>query len=143
MPDSLIPIPGRILIADDSSSVRTIIKKLLESHSTHWRVCAEAANGMETVQKALVSKPNLIIMDFQMPFMDGLNASARIAKFLPHVPILIYTVHKSEYINSEAKKAGVREVISKSEPGALLRAVEALLSKHPNPGRPDENEVGS
>jgi len=137
----LTPMSGKILLVDDSSTMRSRLKKLLESHSNRWKVCAEASDGVEAVQKALVSKPDLIIMDFQMPFMDGLVASSRIAKSLPHVPILIYTIHKSEYLDSEAKKAGIRAVISKIDPAVLLRAVESLLGGNPNPGRPPENEV--
>jgi CheY-like chemotaxis protein len=131
MVDFLVPMSARILIADDSSSVRTLLKKLLESHSNLWKVCAEAANGLEAVQKAVELKPDLAIIDLQMPVMDGLSASARIAKSLPKIPILMNTIHKSDYVDSEAKHAGVREVISKAEPGALLRAVEALLGRNP------------
>ena len=132
---------GRILIVDDSSATRTSLKKLLESHSNRWKVCAEAADGVEAVQKALASKPDLIIMDFQMPLVDGLIASTRIAKSLPHIPILIFTIHKSPYIDTEAKKAGVRAVISKIDPEALLKAVEVRLGGNPNPGWPPENEI--
>jgi CheY-like chemotaxis protein len=133
MADFLVPMSARILIADDSSSVRTLLKKLLESHSNLWTVCAEAANGLEAVQKAVELKPDLAIIDLQMPVMDGLSASARIAKSLPKIPILMNTIHKSDYVDSVAKHAGVREVISKAEPGALLKAVEALLGRDPAP----------
>jgi len=118
---------ARILIADDSSPMRRVLKGLLESHSSHWKVCAEAVDGLDAVQKAVESKPDLVIIDLQMPAMDGLTASARIAKSLPRVPILINTIHKSEYVDSQARKAGVRDVISKSDSGALLRAVEGVL----------------
>jgi CheY-like chemotaxis protein len=133
MADFLVSMSARILIADDSSSVRNLLKKLLESHSNLWTVCAEAANGLEAVQKAVELKPDLAIIDLQMPVMDGLSASARIAKSLPKIPILMNTIHKSDYVDSEAKHAGVREVISKAEPGALLKAVEALLGRDPEP----------
>ena len=124
-----IQTPVRILIADDSSSVRSIIRKLVESHSSLWKVCAEAANGAEAVQKAMELKPDLVIIDLQMPVLDGISASARIAKSLPRTPILINTIYKSDYVDLEAKNAGVREVISKAEPGRLLRALEAVLGK--------------
>jgi DNA-binding NarL/FixJ family response regulator len=133
----MMPMSGQILIVDDSSTMRSNLKKLLESHSNRWKVCAEAADGLEAVQKALASKPDLIIMDFQMPLVDGLIASARIAKSLPHVPILIFTIHKSAYIEKEAKEAGVRAVILKTNPAALLTRVEGILGGNPNPGRPD------
>jgi len=56
-----------------------------------------------------------------MPFMDGLVASSRIAKSSPHVAIFIYTIYKSEYLDSEAKKAGVRAVISKIDPKSVVQ----------------------
>ncbi len=124
-----VQTPMRILIADDSSSARSIIRKIVESHSNLWKVCAEAANGAEAVQKAMELKPDLVIIDLQMPVLDGISASARIVKSLPRTPILINTIYKSDYVDFEAKNAGVREVISKAEPGRLLKAVETLLGK--------------
>jgi len=130
---SAVQAPARILIADDSLSVRSTLKKVLEAHSKLWRVCAEASNGAEVVQMAVESKPDLAIIDLQMPVLDGLTASARIAKSLPRIPILINTVYKSAYVDSEARNVGVREVISKADPGRLLRAIESLLSKNSLP----------
>jgi len=124
-------MPTRILIADDSSSTRNVLKKYLEAYSVQWKVCAEAANGLEAVQKAVEVKPDLIIMDLQMPLMDGISASARIAKSLPRVPILMNTVHKSWYVDAEASRVGVREVLSKSEPATLVRAIEKWLGQRP------------
>ena len=121
--------PARILIADDSSSFRSILKKRIETHSAYWKVCGEAAEGVETVRKAMALKPDLAIIDLQMPMMDGLSASSRIAKSLPALPILICTIHKSGYLDKEARKAGIRQVISKSNLEALLKALEDLLGK--------------
>jgi len=81
------------------------------------------------VQKAMELKPDLVIIDLQMPVLDGISASARIVKSLPSTPILVNTIYKSAYVDFEAKNVGVREVISKGEPGRLLKAVEALLGK--------------
>jgi DNA-binding NarL/FixJ family response regulator len=128
MASTMAHAPARILIADDSSSVRSILREVLEAHSKVWKVCAEASNGAEAVQMAVESKPDLAIIDLQMPVLDGLTASARIVKSLPRIPILINTIYKSAYVDSEAKNAGVREVISKADPGRLLRAVESLLN---------------
>jgi DNA-binding NarL/FixJ family response regulator len=143
MADTLNQKQVRILIADDSSTLRRNLKKLLESHSNRWKVCAEAADGMEAVQQAIESKPDMIILDFQMPFMDGLTASARISKSMPKVPILIYTIHKTEFVDLEAKKAGVREVILKSDSRELLRAVKGLLAKDHERAAPKEKEASA
>ena len=126
-------MPVRILIADDSPLVLSSVKSLLESHTNDWKICAEATDGVQTLGKALQARPDLIILDFQMPLMDGLRAFARIVKALPHVPILIYTIHKSPFLDAEAKKAGVRQVIAKPDTAALVRAVSELLRKFPDP----------
>ena len=132
---------GRILVADDSSSIRAFLKRLIESRSSSWKICAEAADGQQAIQMALDSKPDLVILDLQMPLMDGLIAAARIIKFLPTIPILLNTVHKSEYVDSEAKKIGVREVISKADAGELLRAVERWLGKEPQKAKSAKQET--
>jgi DNA-binding NarL/FixJ family response regulator len=133
---------ARILIADDSPLALKSVRTLLESQLNGWKVCAEAANGAEALEKALATKPDLIIMDFQMPNMDGLRTSARIVKFLPNVPILMNTNHKSSFLDAEAQKIGVREVIMKSDSGQLLRAVKESLGKF-SPAGPKKNEAST
>jgi CheY-like chemotaxis protein len=135
-------MPARILIVDDSPSARSFLKKLLETHPGQWKVCGEAVNGLEAVQKAVELKPDLIIVDLQMPIMDGLTASGSIAQSLPGIPILMSTIHKSEQLDLQARKVGLRGVVSKEDPRALLSAIEALLGEKKNPIRPVENDAG-
>jgi len=120
---------ARILIADDSPLVQTSLQRLLESYSSDWKVCGVAANGREAVQKALESQPDLIILDLRLPQMDGLRASFLIGKYLAKVPIVMYTLYKSMQLEASAKIAGVRDVISKSDPDALLKAAAKLLDR--------------
>jgi CheY-like chemotaxis protein len=135
MADLMVHAAARILIADDSASTRQLLKKIVEAHSNLWKICAEAANGLEAIQKTMESKPDLVIMDLQMPVLDGLGASKRIAKSLPTVPILMNTLYKSDYVDSEARNAGVRQVISKDDSAGLLRAIETLLARTQLPPR--------
>ncbi len=119
----------RILIADDSAKVREMLKALLETR-TGWQVCAEAANGLESVEKAAELKPDVIILDLSMPEVDGLQAASRIAAASPHVPILIFTHHAvPPEAKLEAKTQGVAEVINKEAPEQLMSAVEAAIQK--------------
>lgn len=134
-------MPARILVADDSALARKSVRTLLESQVNGWYICAEAPDGTQALEKALQTKPDLIIIDFQMPLMDGLRTAERIAKFLPRTPILIWTVHKTAFLDAEAKRAGVREVISKSDPAALLGAVNRVLGKSLNPQGSNENNA--
>jgi DNA-binding NarL/FixJ family response regulator len=93
----------RILIADDQELVRKMLKTLLETHAD-WEVCAEAANGLEAVQKAAELQPDIIILDLAMPEMDGLHAAREILSNNPAVPILLHTNHAFSSLALEAKK---------------------------------------
>jgi len=121
-------VPYRILIADDHSLVRKVLKTTLENHSD-WQVCGQATNGLEAVQKAAELHPDLIILDFAMPVMDGLGAARRILSASPSVPILIFTNYYFPSLVLEADSVGVRQVIDKGLAGnELLFAVETLLT---------------
>jgi DNA-binding NarL/FixJ family response regulator len=124
----------RILIADDQEMVRKMLRALFETHAD-WQVCAEAANGLEAVQKAAELKPDIIILDLAMPEMDGLHAAREILSTSPAVPILLHTNHAFSSLALEAKKNGIREVINKSvSEQELISAVEALLNERPAGG---------
>jgi DNA-binding NarL/FixJ family response regulator len=114
---------AKILIADDSEVMRKIVRSLL-SEVEGWVVCGEASNGEEAVGLAQELKPDLIVLDLAMPLLDGLHASAEILKVAPLVPIVLYTFHKTPEIELEAKKAGAKAVISKSDDPKVL--VETL-----------------
>ena len=121
-------MPYRILIADDHSLVRKVLKTTLENYSD-WEVCGQATNGLEAVQKAAELRPDLIILDFAMPVMDGLGAARRILSASPSVPILIFANYYFPSLLVEADSVGVRQVIDKGVAGnELLFAVETVLN---------------
>jgi two-component system response regulator DegU len=66
-------------------------------------------------------------MDFVMPEMDGLEASRQLSQRHPETPILMVTIDPSRQLEQEAKKAGVRGLVTKSDLASLVKAVEALL----------------
>lgn len=121
-------VPVRILIADDNASVRAAMRRLLESEE--WEII-EAENGKEAVSKAEEFKPNLVILDLVMPVMNGLRASWEIATLLPGTPIVMHTLYSTPEVDLEAKKVGVRHIVSKSDSGALLSVVEDILRSEP------------
>jgi DNA-binding NarL/FixJ family response regulator len=121
----------RILIADDHDLVRRTLKTALEGHED-WQVCAEAKDGLEAVQLALEFLPDAIVLDFTMPFLDGVAAAKKILSVCPRVPIVLYSQHASSTLVIEATHAGVRQVVSKSVPiDHLLDAVAAALNGRP------------
>jgi DNA-binding NarL/FixJ family response regulator len=116
----------RILVADDSPAVRRCLRGLLDQHDD-WLVCGEASNGREAVERFRDAKPDLIVLDFQMPEMNGLDAARRIVDLSPKTPILMVTVHLSKQLSEEARKVGIRGACAKTDIGSVVDAVGALL----------------
>jgi DNA-binding NarL/FixJ family response regulator len=119
-------VTKRILIADDHPSVLQALRAWLESNPD-WEICGEAVDGQQAVAKATELCPDLIILDFAMPRMNGLSAAQEIHKLLPKVPIVMYTFYRS-VLDLEANKHGIRKIVDKTEPGVLISTVEELLS---------------
>ena len=122
---------ARILIADDNKPFRTFLKTLLERHEG-WSVCGVAKNGDEAVQKAIELKPDLILLDIEMPKIDGLSACRLIQKKVPTSKILILTVHQSLELARIAAESGAWGYVSKSSISRhLIPAIEAMMSRKP------------
>src|SRR5438876_9679771 len=119
--------PVRILVADDHEVMRLGLRNLLES-VPNWSVYAEAANGSEAVEIALLSSPDIIIMDITMPEMNGLEAAARIAADRPDIPVIMFSLHLSEDVIGRFKTGSVRGAVAKSEAARdLLDAIRVVL----------------
>jgi DNA-binding NarL/FixJ family response regulator len=124
-------LPLRILVADDHQVVRTGLRALLESKAG-WRVCAEAANGREAVEKASEFQPDVVVLDIGMPLLNGLEATRQIRKVSPGTEILILTMYDSEQVIQGVLEAGARGYILKDDADRnLLAAVEALRRHKP------------
>jgi len=116
----------RILIADDHESVLRRVRGMIESHPG-WEICGDAVTGRQTIAKATELKPDLIVLDFAMPQMDGLKTAAAIKTVLPKVPILMFTMYCSA-VTSEAERHGISRVIDKAKSGALLTAIDEIFA---------------
>ena len=117
----------RILIADDHEVLRRGVRTMLES-DTNLEICGEAVNGQEVVAKALQLEPDLLILDINMPMMNGLAAMRSVLKKRPHMKVLIFSVHDSEQTIRESRAAGARGYVSKGRASQdLLRAVSEVL----------------
>lgn len=108
--------------------VRDALRRLLESRAS-WRVCGEASNGREAIEKAKELVPDGIIIDINMPVMDGLEATRQLRKVLPAVNVLILTQHDSEYAMSAAAEAGAHGYLAKSQARQLFEGVEAVRAR--------------
>ena len=117
----------QILIADDHEMLRKGLRSMLQSEMD-WEVCGEAINGQDAVDKAIALRPDLVILDINMPVLNGLAAIRQILRGAPETKILIFTVHDSEQTVKEIRAAGAHGYLSKGNASEkLLKAVKDLL----------------
>lgn len=116
----------RILVVDDNPSVRRYLRGALEQHC-NWRVCDEARNGKDAVERFWKIRPDLIVLDFQMPEMNGLDAARILSRLSPETPILIVTLYLSKQLSDEARRVGARGACAKTDINSVVDGVGALL----------------
>jgi DNA-binding NarL/FixJ family response regulator len=116
----------RVLVADDHTIVRQGLVKLLVE-SGECEVVAEAADGMEAVEKAQATRPEVAILDLSMPRLSGLEAVRRIREALPQTRVLVLTAHEEEeYVLPIVRAGASGYLIKDSAVTELLAAVRAL-----------------
>jgi DNA-binding NarL/FixJ family response regulator len=116
----------RILVVDDNPAVRHYLRALLEQQST-WQVCGEARTGREALERVEKNPPDMILLDFQMPDLNGLDVARQLTRFFPEIPILMITIHLSKQLAEEARRVGIRGACAKSDVSSIVEAVDALL----------------
>lgn len=117
----------RILIAEDRATMRNTLRNLFTLYSK-WDVCAEAVDGQQAVDAAVALKPDLVLLDYKMPNGDGIEAASEIKRQLPETPVVIFTLYKTQELESQALQAGVAAVIGKEEGVVkLLHTIESHL----------------
>jgi CheY-like chemotaxis protein len=115
-----------ILIADDSALIREMVKTALTA-TLDINDYQEARNGHEAIERAEQAKPDLIILDVEMPEIDGITAAHRLKESMPKTPIILFTIHDLGQVT--AKNLGVDALVSISEGlGKLSDEVQLLLS---------------
>ncbi len=119
----------RILLADDHEMVRKGLCATIEGHAG-WEVCGEARTGREAVAKARELRPDVVVMDFAMPDLNGMEATRQIRSAAPRTEVLILSMHESEKLVHEMLAAGARGYILKTDAGEFLVAAIQALSEH-------------
>jgi two-component system invasion response regulator UvrY len=117
-----------IFIVDDNPAVRQYLRAVLEQQST-WHVCGEARTGNEALIRVGETPPDLIVLDYQMPDINGVDVAKQITEKFPDIPILMVTLHLSRQLAEVARAAGVRGACAKQDIGSVVEAVDALLNR--------------
>lgn len=116
----------RILIADDHDVVRAGLRSILQAHSG-WEVVAEATDGKEAVKKALETKPDVAVIDYSLPLLNGVEATRQIRKQEPRTEVLIFTIRDEEHLVRSALEVGALGYLLKADAKQyVVAAVEAL-----------------
>ena len=116
----------RIFLVEDNAIMRAHLRAALEKPKD-WTVVGEAKDGRDAIKKWSKHVPNVTVMDFVMPEMDGLEAGRSLARQHPESPVLMITIDPSRQLGEEAKRAGIKGLCQKADIRSILKAVEALL----------------
>jgi two-component system invasion response regulator UvrY len=121
-----VSVAVRILLVDDNPSVRHYMRSIIEQENS-WQVCSEARTGAEALQKVLDAAPDLILLDYRMPDINGVEVARQICELSPKTPILMVTLHLSKQLADAARQAGVRGACAKQDIGSVVEAIKVVL----------------
>jgi len=107
------PMSNGLLIVDDDPTIRSIIRSFVEAQG--YKVCGEAADGIEAIERAKELQPDLILLDLAMPRLNGAEAAGVLRRSMPRVPILLFTMFAGDFGEKLASAIGVNVVLSKPE----------------------------
>ena len=116
----------RILVAEDEALIRMDLVEMLQGAG--YEVVAQATNGQEAIDLALVHKPDLAILDVKMPILDGISAAEKIINL---APVLMLTAFSQKELIDRARDAGVMAYVVKPFTiSDLIPAIEIAISRH-------------
>jgi two-component system, chemotaxis family, chemotaxis protein CheY len=128
----------RILVVDDSKTTRRVLSAIVRSR---WTVCGEAENGRSAIKKFRELKPDLVLLDLAMPDLDGIEVGRQIHAVDPSVPIIAFTLLDPWGLESAARNAGIRRVISKLEGWKLVESIEQIASESEGFGGQSKSKI--
>jgi DNA-binding NarL/FixJ family response regulator len=121
---------ARILVVDDHYAARITIRELLNWHS--FQVCGDAKDGKEAIEKVIELKPDIVVLDINMPEMNGVKAAQEIRRISPTTKIVLLTVHDTPAM-LQRTHLWAHGFISKSAAGTeLIPVLNRLAGTTPN-----------
>jgi len=119
----------RIIIVDDHDAVRRGVRQLLET-KPYYQVVGEAPDGRSALELARETRPDIAILDYSIPELNGFDLAHALKREFPRIEILVYTMHDREEIIMDVLRAGVRGFVLKSDTEKHLLAALDALSIH-------------
>lgn len=121
----------RILIADDHDVVRSGVRAILEGQAG-WEVVGEAEDGKAAIDQALTTHPDVVVLDYSLPVLNGIEVTRQIRTRVPGAEVLIFTMHDTATLVREVLEAGAKGFLLKSDAKKfLIAAVESLAAHKP------------
>lgn len=118
-----------IVVVDDLPEVRELVRIVLAADPT-FVVLAEAADGQEAVTVVDAVRPRIVVMDIELPHMDGLEATRRIVRRFPSIDVVMLSTHEEEWYARQAADAGARGYVVKRAMGRDLITALVAVSQH-------------
>ncbi len=119
------------LIADDHEPVRRNLRRIIESRA-EWRICGEALDGLDAIDKAHALGPQVILMDLSMPRMSGFEATRKIREQLPSCKIIIVSQNDPELVRQQAAQSGAHGYVIKTKVATeLVGEIQRVLGQEP------------
>jgi CheY-like chemotaxis protein len=103
----------KVLVVDDTDHVRSMLAEMLDLDG--FDVVGQAGSGEEALDLSVETGPDVVVMDYKMPGMDGLMAARAIREARPDQPIILYTAYMDSHLETQARAAGIALCIGKVE----------------------------
>jgi DNA-binding NarL/FixJ family response regulator len=124
--DATLQMPLRIFLAENHIVMRGGLRVLLQARAA-FHICGEADNGHEAIELVLRTKPNIVVMNINLPGINGIEVTRQIHNALPKTEILIFTAENDEHFVRAAMNAGARGYVLKSASDEqVIDAIQAL-----------------
>jgi DNA-binding NarL/FixJ family response regulator len=112
-------IKKSVLIVDDNAFISEALRQLFQ-REVDFEICGIAENGKEAIEMARQLHPDIIVLDFSMPVMNGFDAARVLRRLMPTVPLIMYSAFGDRLAKHQAQLIGIAEVVSKSENVSVL-----------------------
>ncbi len=119
----------RVMVADDAPTALNAICAYLELEGG-FEIVGTASDGLNLLQQAEISKPDLVLVDLQMPRMNGLEVAQKLRESLPHVAVIVFSEFEASVLKSECVQRGADAFVQKSQmPEQLMREIVRLFPR--------------